>query len=60
MKVSELIERLQELVENYGDLDIWLDSRRIGANVGEVTTADYDVIETEEGSSGGIIAVIAD
>lgn len=60
MKVSELIERLEQLLEDHGDMEAWVDTRFCSYRAGPVTTADFDSIGNEEDSGGPCIAIISD
>lgn len=60
MKVSELIERLEQLHDEHGDMEVWVDTRFCADRAGPVTTADFDSIATEDNSGGPCIAVISD
>ncbi len=60
MLVSDLIERLEQLLATHGDLDVWVDARYATERAGPVTTADFDTIETEDHAGGSCIAIITD
>ena len=66
MKLSELLDRCQDLLEEYGDQDVYVDTRFLSGKIGELTVVEFQPnleMPDDEGDMedhGDAIVLIAD